>query len=218
MSDARLPWQAEVMHAHRTTRWEFTGNRGYGAEFADLHESGADITGEARLADVLAPRGARILDAGSGMGRVGAALQDCGHKVVGVDLDETLLAQSRRTFPHLPVVSGRLDELDPRTLAAHGHPTEYEVIVCVGNVMILLAPDTEVEVLERLGALLSPSGRLLIGFHLEAKPQNSRTYSGQEFTRDARAAGLQVDARFASYDLQPTAAGDDYAVFVVRRA
>ena len=33
------------------------------------------------------PDGPRILDAGSGMGRIGAALQDRGHDVVGVDLD-----------------------------------------------------------------------------------------------------------------------------------
>lgn len=218
MSDARQHWQAEAMHAHRPTRWESTDHRGYGSKFADLYESGADITGEARLADVLAPRAARILDAGSGMGRVGAALQDRGHNVVGVDLDETLLAQSRRTFPHLPVVAARLDELVPETLATQGHLTEYDVIVCVGNVMILLAPDSEVEVLERLCALLAPGGRLLIGFHLQAKPQSSRTYPADEFVNDARAAGLRVEARFASYDLHPVAQDDDYAVFVLRHA
>lgn len=204
------------MHAHRTTRWESTDDHGYGAKFADLYTSGADISGEARLADVLAPRGARILDAGSGMGRVGAALQDRGHHVVGVDLDETLIAQSRRTFPHLPVVAARLDELVPEDLAVQGHPVEYDLVVCVGNVMILLAPDTEVEVLGRLRALLAPGGRLLVGFHLEAKPQSSRTYPVDAFANDARAAGLQVEARWASYDLQPAADGDDYAVFVLR--
>lgn len=206
------------MHAHRTTRWESTDDRGYGARFADLYESGADISGEARLADVLAPRGARVLDAGSGMGRVGSAMQDRGHHVVGVDLDETLLAQSRRTFPQLPVVSARLDELASETLAAQGHPTEYDLVMCVGNVMILLAPDTEVEVLERLGALLAPSGRMLIGFHLEAHPQSSRTYPADEFENDARAAGLHVEARFASYDLHPVTESDDFAVFVLRHA
>ncbi|MDQ2851353.1 MAG: class I SAM-dependent methyltransferase [Actinomycetota bacterium] len=204
------------MHAHRTTRWESLVDRGYGAKFADLHANGEDISGEARLADVLAPRNASILDAGSGMGRVGAALQDRGHHVVGVDLDQALLAQSRRTFPHLPVVSARLDELAPETLAAQGHPTEYDLVVCVGNVMILLAPDSEVEVLQRLRALLAPAGRLLVGFHLEARPESSRTYPAADFTADARTAGLEVQARFASYDLQPVGESDDYAVFVLR--
>lgn len=203
------------MHAHRTTRWESTDGRGYGMRFADLQASGADITGEARLADVIAPRRARILDAGSGMGRIGAALQDRGHDVVGVDLDAALLDQSRATYPHLPVVQARLDELTAETLVAHGHPASYDVIVCVGNVMILLAPDTERDVLRALTELLADDRRMLIGFHLRAEPDSSRTYPADEFVADAQSAGLRVQARFASYDLAPVGADDDYAVFLM---
>src|SRR5688572_6214350 len=56
------------------TRWEGPSDigRGYGRHFAELIAGGADVEGEARLADALAPREARILDAGSGMGRIGA--------------------------------------------------------------------------------------------------------------------------------------------------
>ncbi|MBO1767316.1 class I SAM-dependent methyltransferase [Allobranchiibius sp. GilTou38] len=204
------------MHAHRTTRWESSDHRDYGRTFADLRSSGADITGEARLADVIAPRHARILDAGSGMGRIGAALQDRGHDVVGVDLDPALLEQSRESYPHLPVVEARLDELTPEILEAEGHPTTYDVIVCVGNVMILLAPDTEPQVLGRLRALLAPEGRMLVGFHLQAKPRSSRTYPAQDFIADVQAAGLRVEARFASYDLLPSSEEADYAVFLLR--
>lgn len=204
------------MHAHRTTRWESVDRRDYGRRFADLRSSGADITGEARLADTIAPRHARILDAGCGMGRIGAALRDRGHEVVGVDLDAALLEQSRQTYPHLPVVQARLDELTPDVLAAQGHPTTYDLVVCVGNVMILLAPDTEREVLGRLRALLAEGGRMLVGFHLEAEPGSSRRYAAQEFVDDARSAGLGVQARFASYDLLPSGGHDDYAVFLLR--
>ncbi len=206
------------MHPHRTTRWEATENRGYGPRFAEMQATGADITGEARLADVIAPRKARILDAGSGMGRIGAALQGRGHDVVGVDLDTRLLRQSRSTYPHLPVVEARLDELEAETLALQGHPTSYDVIVCVGNVMILLAPDTERDVLHRLRALLVADGRMLVGFHLQADPTNSRTYPAAEFVVDAQACGLRVEAQFASYDLAIAGAGDDYAVFLLRPA
>ncbi|MBV9919665.1 MAG: hypothetical protein JOY78_02255, partial [Pseudonocardia sp.] len=90
----------------RQTRWEqardeerAAGQGGYGAHFARLIDEGVDIEGEARLADALAPRGARILDAGSGMGRVGASLVARGHQVVGVDFDAEILDQSRRTYP-----------------------------------------------------------------------------------------------------------------------
>ena len=41
---------------------------GYAGVFEGLIDRGEDIDGEARLADVLAPRAARILDAGAGMG------------------------------------------------------------------------------------------------------------------------------------------------------
>ena len=111
------------------TRWEqgraqerAEGLGGYGAHFAQLIADGADVEGEARLADALVGRGAAILDAGSGMGRVGAALVRRGHRVVGVDFDPELLAQSQATYPELPVVASRLDELTPDRLSAAGQP------------------------------------------------------------------------------------------------
>ena len=154
------------------TRWEqaraqerAAGQGGYGAHFARLMDEGVDIEGEARLADVLAPRGGWILDAGSGMGRVGASLLARGHRVVGVDFDTEIIEQSRSTFPDLPVVPSRLDELTPEMLTAAGFPTAYDVVVCVGNVMILLAPDTErTGARPRWRSLLAPHGRLLVGF------------------------------------------------------
>ena len=92
------------------TRWEqaraeerAAGQGGYGAHFARLIDEGVDIEGEARLADVLVPRGGWILDAGSGMGRVGGRPGRArGHRVVGVDFDPEVLEQSRRTYPDLP--------------------------------------------------------------------------------------------------------------------
>jgi len=188
------------------TRWERAraeerarGQGGYGAHFARLIADGADVEGEARLVDPLAPRGARILDAGSGVGRVGAALVARGHHVVGVDFDRELLDQSRRTFPDLPLVDSRLDDLTPEKLSDAGFPTAYDVIVCVGNVMILLAPDTERTVLGSLAALLAPEGRLVLGFNLSGAPGGtSRAYPVDELVADCVSAGLEAEARFAS--------------------
>ena len=55
MSDAPLP----------PTRWALGGSKtsGYGERFAELIADGADVVGEARLADTLVERGATILDA-----------------------------------------------------------------------------------------------------------------------------------------------------------
>jgi SAM-dependent methyltransferase len=207
------------------TRWEqarfrerAAGEGGYGAHFARLIAERVDVEGEARLADALAPRGARILDAGSGMGRVDAALVARGHHVVGVDFDPELLDQSRRTFPDLPLFDSRLDELTPERLSDAGFPTAYEVIVCVGNVMILLAPDTERTVLGNLAVLLAPQGRLVVGFNLFGAPGGtSREYPVDEFVADCASAGLEVEARFASYDLRPFADGSEYVVHLLRR-
>lgn len=207
------------------TRWEraraderAAGRGGYGARFAQLIADGEDVEGEARLADVLAPRQARILDAGSGMGRVGAALKRRGHDVVAVDADPEILAQSRATYPDLPLVEKRLDELTAADLEVAGHPTAYDLVVCVGNVMILLAPDTEPTVLANLAALLAPGGRLLVGFHLTGAPcAHGRHYPVGEFAADAAAAGLTVESRNGSYDLAPFTDASDYAVHVLRR-
>jgi SAM-dependent methyltransferase len=208
------------------TRWEqaraeerAAGQGGYGAHFARLMAEGVDIEGEARLADVLAPRGGWVLDAGSGMGRVGASLLGRGHHVVGVDFDPEVIEQSRSTFPDLPVVASRLDSLTPEMLSEAGFPTAYDVIACVGNVMILLAPDTERTVLRVLASLLAPEGRLLVGFALSGAPAAaSRTYPAAEFVEDCESAGLRLDARFSSYDLQPFTDESTYAVHVLRSA
>jgi SAM-dependent methyltransferase len=210
----------------RETRWEqaraeerAAGQGGYGAHFARLIDEGVDIEGEARLADVLAPRAGVILDAGSGMGRVGGALVARGHHVVGVDFDPEVLDQSRQTYPNLPLVGSRLDELTPEALSDAGHPTAYDLVVCVGNVMILLAPDTERTVLVNLTAVLATEGRMLVGFALSGAPAGaSREYPVDEFVEDAAAAGLEVESRFATYDLRPFTDRSTYAVHVLRHA
>lgn len=205
------------MH-HRRTRWERSDHRGYGEKFARLHSDGADIVGEARLADTLAPRAARILDAGCGMGRIGAALRARGHDAYGIDLDASLLDQASRTFPELPTLLTRIDDASPESLAAQGFPDSYDVVVCVGNVMILGEEGGEQLMLTRMRELLTTDGRLLVGFHTDATPPDSREYSSEEFATDAQAAGLRIDARFSSYELRPYDADGDYAVHLLSRA
>jgi SAM-dependent methyltransferase len=199
------------------TRWEapIDVGRGYGAHFAELIAAGADLAGEARLADALAARHARILDAGSGMGRTAAALRRAGHQSVGVDLDARLVEQSRATYPDVPVAQVRLEQLDAAFLAAHRMPTEFDLVVCVGNVMVLLAEGSERTVLARFADLLAPCGRVLVGFSLVGAPPRSRVYPAEEFIADAEAAGLAVESRFATFDLRPFEPEGDFGVFVL---
>lgn len=194
------------------TRWELAGEatQGYGAHFARLLSEGEDIEGEARLADALLPRGARVLDVGAGMGRVAEALRLRGHDVVATEPDPALRTQSLATYPDLTVLPHAALDLDP---AQHGG---LDLVVAVGNVMIFLGEGTERAVLVRLRELLAPGGRLLAGFHLSAVMPGSRTYPAAEFVADATAAGLVVDQRFGTYELHPPA--DDYAVWILTAA
>jgi len=191
------------------TRWELAGedNRGYGRHFAQLVASRADIDGEARLADVLVPRGSRVLDVGSGMGRVAAALAARGHEVVATEPDAALREQSSRTYPDLEVLPHEALALDPDRVGS------FDLVVAVGNVMVFLAEGTERDVLSRFRELLAPGGRVLAGFHLQGVKQGSRAYPAEEFASDARAVGLVVDQRFGSYELHPP--DDEYAVWVL---
>jgi SAM-dependent methyltransferase len=199
------------------TRWALAGgaNAGYARTFGDLVAGGHDVDGEARLADALAPRGARVLDVGSGMGRVAAALTARGHHVVAVEPDAALVAQSRRTYPDLAVIERDVLALDTATLADRGRPTEFDLVVCVGNVLAFLAEGTERRVLAHLASLLAPGGRVLAGFHLRGGPATARHYPPEELVADAAAAGLRVDLRAGSYELHP--ANDEYAVWLLSR-
>ncbi len=189
------------------TRWELAGTHGYGPKFERLVASGEDVEGEARLADALTPRGARILDVGSGMGRVSAALAARGHDVVAVERDPDLVAQSRRTYPDLEV-----QHADILGASLEG---EFDLVVVVGNVMVFLAEGTERRVLARLRSVLAPGGRLLVGFHAIDGPPAARDYPTDDFIADVTANGLRVDSRFGSYELHRPS--DDYAVWLLAR-
>ena len=181
----------------------------YVQRFRDLAAAGQDLGGEARLVDALLPRRARVLDAGSGTGRVGAVLHAAGHEVVGVDGDPELVAAATADHPGPTWLVGDLAELD---LPARGVPAGFDAVVCAGNVMAFLAPGTRQEVLRRLLAHLAPSGRAAIGFGA------GRGYPFAEFLDDARAAGWAPDLLLSTWDLRPFTEDADFLVAVLRRA
>lgn len=195
------------------TRWQLAGEAaaGFGRRFADLIESGEDIDGEARLADAMAPRNARILDVGSGMGRVAAALVARGHRVVAVEPDPDLVAQSRATYPDVEVVHADILGVELDHLGG-----DFDLVVVVGNVMVFLGEDTERAVLARIASLLTDGGRVLVGFQPTGGPGTARDYPPAEFVADVEASGLGVDLRLGTYELHPPS--DDYTVWVLSRS
>lgn len=195
-----------------TTRWEHKTqsdpqhSHWYVERFRTMAAEGADLAGEARLVDAMVPRGARILDAGCGPGRVGGHLARLGHDVVGVDVDPVLVAAAHEDHPGPTWLVGDLAELD---LPAAGLAAPFDVVVCAGNVMTFLAPGTEVEVLRRMGAHTGEDGRVVVGFGA------GRGYAFEDFSTDAEAAGLRVDARFATWELHPFEERSDFLVAIL---
>lgn len=180
----------------------------YIERFRSMAAAGEDLHGEARFVDAMAPRGARILDAGCGPGRVGGRLAELGHHVVGVDIDPALIAAAEEDHPGPTWVVADISELD---LAAMRLPHEFDVAVCAGNVMPFLDPSTRRSALARIGAHLVPDGRLAIGFGA------GRGYEFDDFFEDVAAAGLRVDLRLSTWDLRPFTAESDFLVAVVAR-
>jgi SAM-dependent methyltransferase len=181
----------------------------YIQRFRDLAEAGNDLVGEARMVDAMVPRGSRVLDAGSGTGRIGGHLAAAGHEVVGIDGDPVLVAEAQQLHPGARWLVGDLAELD---LPARGIADPFDAIVCAGNVMTFLAPGTRRDVLLRLRAHLRADGRAAIGFGA------GRGYEFDAFLADAEAVGWTPDLLLATWDLRPFTPDADFLVAVLRPA
>jgi 2-polyprenyl-3-methyl-5-hydroxy-6-metoxy-1,4-benzoquinol methylase len=175
----------------------------YRDRFRALAAEGADLEGEARLVDALAAPASRVLDAGCGAGRLGAALHRRGHDVVGVDVDPVLVEEARRVHPGPRWLEADLAELDLGET--------FDVVVTAGNVMVFLAPGTEQQVVARLAAHVAPDGLLVLGFRLD------RHYGLADLDAHLAATGLAVEHRFATWDLRPVAPTSDFAVTIARK-
>ncbi len=169
----------------------------YAQRWRDFAAQGRDIYGEARLIDAMAERGSRILDAGCGTGRIGGWLSQQGHRVVGVDLDPQLIKVARQDYPQVPWHQGNLADF---TLPAGANQlTEFDLIVCAGNVVTFLAAAERRPALNRLRENLAPGGLLVLGFGA------GRGYGFEDFRTDASAAGFSVHGEYSSWQLhRPT--------------
>lgn len=207
-------------------RWQQLAGRPsageYAARFERLARSGSDPHGEAHRVAALVPVGSRVLDAGCGTGRVAIELHRRGYDCVGVDADETMLRIARAAQPDVAWYQADLAELD-----LLGEPHElapFDVAVAAGNVIPLLAPGTEPEVIRRLSHHLRPGGLLVAGFGLDAAhlPIPEALFTIEQYDEWCSGADLALVHRWSTWDGDPfpgTEGGSDggYAVNVHRR-
>lgn len=238
------------------TRWaELAGRTSgseYAARFAKLAAAGQDVHGEAAFcagllpAPAALPAPAKVLDAGCGTGRVAIRLAELGYRVVGVDVDSSMLAEARRAAPGLRWVSADLAALpaldrlleptdpDPAGLEPAGldptdpdpaglgpadlDPAGFDLVVAAGNVIPLLAPGTLSTTVRRLAAVLAPGGLLVAGFGLDSAhlPAGCPVTPAADYLAACAEAGLTEVARHGGWD--GSEPSDGYLVSVHSRA
>ncbi|HVW33308.1 MAG TPA: class I SAM-dependent methyltransferase [Acidimicrobiia bacterium] len=162
--------------------------------------------GEADFVEALGPRS--VLDAGCGTGRVAIELARRGLEIVGLDADPGMLSAARAKAPGIDWVEADLSDFD---LPGAGGRRRFDLALLAGNVMIFVVPGTEGAVLEHVAAHLVSGGRLVAGFQLMPGRLALDRYDDL-----AAAAGLTLEARYATWERDPWVPGGDYAVSVHR--
>jgi SAM-dependent methyltransferase len=171
----------------------------YQARFDSLAAGGADVHGEATFVRSFQP--ATVLDAGCGTGRVAIELARHGIEVVGVDVDESMLAEARRRAPALTWQAADLTEL--------ALDRRFDVVVLAGNVPLFTPPGTQGSLVRACAAHVAAGGVLVAGFQLD------QGYDLSSYDEVAESSGLELVERWSTWDRQPFTGGA-YAVSVHR--
>ena len=170
----------------------------YQRRFDELESRGVDVHGEAAF--VMRDTPGSVLDAGCGTGRVALELARRGVEVVGVDVDESMLATARANGPGVEWLRHDLTTLDlGRT---------FDVVLLAGNVPLFTAAGTQRMLVGGCARHVSAAGVLISGFQL------GRGYELDAYDDDCRAAGLALSERFSTWAADPFTPGADYAVSV----
>lgn len=199
------------------TRWPQGGGAEYARRFADLAATGRDLHGEARFVAARVAPGSRVLDAGCGTGRIAVELARRGYSCVGLDVDASMLAEARRTDPRIRWVQADLADPTVTMTADDGDP--FDLVLCAGNVVPLVAAGAEAIAVATMARQLRDGGLLVTGFGLDRAhlPASAACIDLSDFDRWCTAAGLMATERFATWDGDPWPGDGGYAVSVFSR-
>ena len=188
---------AEWSHWRETVDLDDYANR-----WKRMAESGQNPHGEADFVSRYEP--STVLDAGCGMGRVAIELAARGVETVGVDLDPDLLLHAQQNAPSLVWHVGDLSDFDlGRT---------FDVVVAAGNVIGFVDEANRSNAVQRCAAHVAHGGRLITGYSLNGKWPAPHEYDGW-----CEAVGLELEARYSTWDGAPFEPDSGYAVTVHHR-
>ncbi len=173
----------------------------YQARIDAMVGEGRDLHGEVRL--VLSLGASSVLDAGCGTGRVAIELARDGIEVIGVDIDRSMLDEAYRQGPGLEWLEADLATLDlDRT---------FDVVLLAGNVPLFCPEATRHDLVASCARHVVPGGAMIIGFSL------GRGYEISDFDASWRTAGLELEARWSTWDRDAFVDSSDYALTLLRR-
>jgi SAM-dependent methyltransferase len=173
----------------------------YQARFDDLAASGKNVHGEAEFVMRYVP--ATVLDAGCGTGRVAIELAARGVEVVGADVNPSMLVVARERAPSIEWFESDLGALDlGRT---------FDVVVMAGNVPLFTPEGTRAALVAGCARHVANDGVLVTGFQL------GRGYELADYDAHARAGGLELAERYATWDAAEFPGDGTYAVSVHRQ-
>ncbi|MQA13616.1 MAG: methyltransferase domain-containing protein [Pseudonocardiaceae bacterium] len=171
----------------------------YDQRWQRIEAAGGNPHGEADFVCRYAPRS--VLDAGCGTGRVAIELARRGLDVVGTDLDQDMIAMARAKAPELTWVHGDLGDLE---LA-----TRFDAVVLAGNVIPFVTAEHRRAAVHTCARHVAGDGRLIAGFQLQPGWPTVADYDTW-----CESAGFACEARYATWDRDPSTDAASYAVSV----
>ncbi|HEX3565874.1 MAG TPA: class I SAM-dependent methyltransferase [Acidimicrobiales bacterium] len=179
--------------------------RAYQARFDELARQGHDMHGEADLVWSFSPTS--VLDAGCGTGRVAIELARRGVSSVGVDRDESMLAEARLRSRDLPGDEASTEWICS-DLIGMDLGRRFDLVVMAGNVALFTASDRRIEMVSAVAGHVAPRGRLVAGF------QTDQGFDLADYDSACSDAGLSVEDRWSTWDRQRWRESSTYVVSV----